>query len=128
MRAKKTDIPLYTKVGIRVTTVLVLLIVFFLIRNCTSSVYYGKTTGPAAIQEAYELGVRQGRDQALGNRPANPHDDQNPILRKAYQKGFRSGWDAVRNNPPNTLSPTSTERPTNPTTPAATAPSNSDGR
>lgn len=128
MREKKTDIPLYTKVGIRVTAVLMLLIAFFLIRNCTSSVYYGSATSPLAIREAYDLGVQQGKDQALGNRPKHPYAEQNPILKKAYQKGFRTGWDGARNNLPNTLSPASTATPTSPKTPAATAPSNSEGR
>jgi len=128
MHPKKTDIPLYTKVGIRVTAVLMVLIAFFLIRNCSSSVYYGTATGPAAIRQAYDLGEQQGTAQALGNKPSDPYTNRNPILQKAYQKGFRTGWDAARNNLPNTLSPTSTASPTIPTTPATTVPSNSDGR
>jgi hypothetical protein len=128
MREKKTGIPLYTKVGIRVTVVLMLVIAFFLVRNCTSSIYYGSATSPEAIREAYELGVRQGKDQALGVKPTHPYTEQNPILRKAYQKGFRTGWDGARNNLPNTLSPTSTATPTSPKTPPATATSNSEGR
>lgn len=126
MSAKNTGIPLYTKVGIRVTVVLMLLICFLLIRNCTSSVYYGSVTPATVIQDAYELGVRDGRSQAMGKGPEGPYNERNPILKKAYQKGFRAGWDAARNNLPNTFSPTSTAAPTSPTTPAATAASDSE--
>lgn len=102
MHTKKTDIPLYTKVGFRVTAVLMLVIAFFLIRNCSSSVYYGSVTPQSAIQEAYELGTRQGKTQASGNMPPRPYAEKNPILRKAYQKGFRAGWDTARNDLPKT--------------------------
>lgn len=128
MSLKETGIPLYTKVGIKVTVVLMLIIGFMLIRNCSSSVYYGASTPAIAIRDAYELGVRHGRTQALGNPPQAPYAEQNPVLQKAYQKGFRAGWDTARNNLPNTFSPTSNAAPTSPTTPAATAPSNSEGR
>ena len=128
MCAKKSEIPLYTKIGFRVTAVLMLLIGLFLIRNCTSSVYYGTATPPAAVQEAYELGLRHGKAQAAGDMPATPYDEKNPMLKKAYQKGFRTGWDAVRNSRPNTLSPTSTATPTSPRPPAATTPSDHEGK
>ena len=128
MSAKETGIPLYTKVGIRVTVVLMLIIGFLLIRNCSSSVYYGASTPTIAIQDAYDLGIRHGRTQALGKPPENPYAEENPVLQKAYQKGFRAGWDAARNNLPNTFSPTSAAAPTNPTTPAATAPSDNEGK
>lgn len=120
MHAKETDIPLYTKIGFRVTAVVLLIIAFFLIRDCSSAIYYGTVTPQATIRQAYELGERQGKMKALDNKPTSPYPEKNPILRKAYQKGFRAGWDAVRHKHSKT-SPTALP------TPAATPPPASHG-
>lgn len=127
MTERKTEIPLYTKVGIRVTAVLMLVISIFLIRNCTTSVYFGATTPEVNISEAYEKGVADGRAEASGMQ-VQPFEEENPALKKAYQKGFRTGWDEARKNRPNTLSPTSKAEPISPTAPQATPTSAKEGK
>ena len=128
MKEKKTEIPLYTKIGIRITGVLLVVITIFLIRNCTSSVYFGATTPEVTISEAYEKGVADGRAQASGKLVQPAFREDNPVLKNAYQKGFRAGWDAARNSLPNTLSPTSSAAPSKPTAPQATPTSENDGK
>lgn len=128
MEERKTKIPLYTKIGIRVTGVLLLAIGIFLIRNCTSSVYYGFLTPEAMISDAYDKGVADGRLQASGKQLQQPFREDNPALKSAYQKGFRAGWDEVRKNLPKTLSPTSKATPSKPTAPPATPNSQKDGK
>jgi hypothetical protein len=128
MTSKKTEIPLYTKIGIRVTVVLMLVIGFLLIRNCSSSVYYSVTTPATTISDAYEKGVADGRVQAAGKTLPHPFVEKNPALKKAYQRGFRAGWDAERSSLPNTLSPTSKEAPTSPTAPDTTTASDREGK
>lgn len=128
MVSKKTEIPLYTKIGIRVTAVLMLVIGFFLIRNCSSSVYYGAKTPETTISDAYNRGVADGRAQASGKNTQEPFVEKNPALKNAYQRGFRAGWDAERKSLPNTLSPTSKKTPTSPNTPNTTTASDREGK
>lgn len=127
MKDYHAEIPRYTKIGIRVTAALMLLIAAFLIKNCATSIYYGSTTPEQAIETVYNKGIEDGMRQGSGGARSTWHSD-NPILKKDYQKGFRKGWDAVRQNLENNLSPDNTPKPTMPTAPATATSSNQDGR
>lgn len=96
--AKENRIPLYTKIGIRVTIVLMVILAFMLLKNCIGSLHYGTTTSQDEIQHYYDKGYRDGNEQAAG--PADHHDPvlDNPLLKKAYRQGFRNGWDATRHH------------------------------
>jgi hypothetical protein len=95
--SENRPIPLYTKIGGRITIVLLLLLGFMLLRNCMGSVYYGTTTNQEEIQRYYDRGYMQGRRQAPDEQESDvTAATDNPLLRKAYRRGFRAGWDAVQ--------------------------------
>jgi hypothetical protein len=94
--AQDNRIPLYTKIGIRVTIVLMVILAFMLLKNCIGSIHYGTTTSQEEIQHYYDLGYRDGTEQAA--EPTDHHEPvlDNTLLKKAYRRGFRAGWDARR--------------------------------
>ncbi|MEW6427594.1 MAG: hypothetical protein AB1568_06120 [Thermodesulfobacteriota bacterium] len=97
--ASPKPIPSYTRIGMRVTAVLLVVLGVFLARNCSRSVYYGLTTPEneldSLFQRGYEEGLRQGRGESTGG---SGYESGNPGLENAYQKGFRKGWDEGRSN------------------------------
>jgi len=97
MRNKEeTEIPLYTKWGIRVTGVILLLITVMIIKNCMGSFIYGISTEQEEQKVYYELGYSHGVRKAQGmGEPAEP-ETENPLLRKLYHKGYRDGWDSIQ--------------------------------
>lgn len=95
-RRIRGTIPTYTKVGIRVTVVLMILIAGALFKNCASSIYYGTITERAEIDQYFRLGFREGAEQARRGGSATVLEHENPLLVKSYQRGFRDGWDSVR--------------------------------
>ena len=91
---KKPEIPAHTKWGIRVTTVIILLLTAMIIKNCLGSFIYGVSTEQDQQKQYYEIGYSHGIQKAEGmNNFAEPETD-NPLLRKLYRKGFRDGWDS----------------------------------
>ncbi|MEW6221113.1 MAG: hypothetical protein AB1634_16485 [Thermodesulfobacteriota bacterium] len=94
--ADTTEIPAYTKWGARLTTLVMLLLAFFLLKNCAVSLVYGPATEEAALEQYRQMGRQAGERQAAGEPPAAEPEVANPLLRKAYQGGFREGYDAAR--------------------------------
>ena len=95
----KPEIPPHTKWGIRVTTIIILLISVMVIKNCVGSFMYGVSTEQEQQKQYYEIGYSHGIQKARGNKnPVEPETD-NPLLRKMYRKGFRDGWDSVHASP-----------------------------
>jgi hypothetical protein len=95
--SENRPIPLYTKIGGRITILLLLLLGFMLLRNCVASIYYGTTTNQEEIQRYYERGYAQGNRQTPDEQtPDATAATDNPLLRKAYRRGFRAGWDALQ--------------------------------
>lgn len=94
--ATNNEIPTYTKVGIRVTTVIMLVLLFLLAKSCVLSVMYGTATSDREIQQYYDMGYNSGLAGGKdGLAPHEPQDD-NPMLIKSYRKGYRAGRDAAR--------------------------------
>lgn len=93
--ANDKPIPLYTKIGGRLTILLMLLLGLMLIKNCLGSVHYGSITSQEEISLYYDRGYADGISEAEHHSVEEPPID-NPALKKAYQKGFRAGWDAAR--------------------------------
>ena len=93
---KKPEIPAHTKWGIRVTTVIIILLSVMIIKNCVGSVFYGVSTEKEMQVQFYELGYSHGMQKARGlDLPPEPEID-NLLLRKEYRKGYRNGWDSVQ--------------------------------
>ena len=93
---EKPEIPPHTKWGIRVTTVIILLISAMIIKNCVGSIMYGVSTEQEQQKQYYELGYSHGRQKAQGmERPAEPAT-ANLLLKKLYRKGYRDGWDSIQ--------------------------------
>ena len=90
----KASVPMYTKVGWVVAWAVMVVILSMILRNCATSIFYGSRTEPQAVDSSYKLGLEDGkagqgphlRGEAVGN----------PVLRKAYNKGYRDGIDRSR--------------------------------
>jgi hypothetical protein len=93
---KKPEIPPHTKWGIRVTTVIIILISVMIIKNCVGSVFYGVSTEKEMQVQYYELGYSQGIQKARGLDVAPEPEIDNLLLKKNYRKGYRNGWDSVQ--------------------------------
>lgn len=94
----KPEIPPHTKWGIRITTVIILLIVFAIIKNCIGSFRYGVSTEQQQQKIYYELGYSHGLQKAQGVEPDTVPQTDNLLLQKLYRKGFRDGWDSVKSD------------------------------
>ena len=93
---EKPEIPLHTKWGIRVTTVIILLLTVIIIKNCVGSFMYGVSTEQELQNQFYGLGYSHGVQKAQGlEKPAEP-ETKNLLLRKLYRKGYRNGWDSIQ--------------------------------
>lgn len=95
---EKPEIPLHTKWGIRVTTVVILLITVMILKNCIGSFMYGVSTEPEQQKQYYELGYSHGIRKAQGLEQSPEPETENLLLRKLYRKGYRDGWDSVQSN------------------------------
>ena len=92
---KKPEIPLYTKWGIRISAVIILLILVMVVKNCVGSIRYGLLTEQDLQKQYYELGYGHGVEKAQGqSEEMAPPKTENLLLRKLYNKGFRDGWDS----------------------------------
>lgn len=93
----QAPVPMYTKIGWGIAWMMMLVILAMILRNCATSVIYGRKTDPRQVEVYYTLGVGDGtsgqgpvvRDEAV----------ENPVLRKAYTKGYREGLDRGRQAP-----------------------------
>lgn len=93
---RKPEIPAHTKWGIRVTTVIILLLTAMIIKNCMGSFIYGVSTEQDQQKQYYEIGYSHGIQKARGQDNFAEPETENPLLRKLYRKGFRDGWDSVQ--------------------------------
>ena len=89
-----SPIPQYTKIGIRITAIIMAVLLFLMLKNCAYSLYYGSATSQEEINQAYDLGFQTGRSQRRTDEgKISAYDNKNMLLKKMYQKGFRDGWD-----------------------------------
>jgi len=95
---KKSEIPLYTKWGIRVTTIIILLLTAMIIKNCLDSFMYGVDTKQELQNQYYELGYSHGRQKAQGMKKEEEPETNNLLLKKLYHKGYRDGWDSAQHD------------------------------
>lgn len=92
--SENRPIPLYTKIGGRITILLLLLLAFMLVKNCAGSIHYGTTTSQQEIRRYYDMGYAQGNRQTPEQATEAAPTTDNPLLQKAYRRGFRAGWDS----------------------------------
>ena len=88
---KKKPIPFYTKVGSVAAIILMAIILSMMLRNCAQSVKYGTQTEVSISDSYYQLGIQDGQADKGFSLPADVME--NPVLRKAYNKGYREGID-----------------------------------
>lgn len=88
------DVPLYAKIGWVVAWVVMGVILIMILRNCATSIYYGIKTDKQAVESYHTSGVRDGR--AGQGAKLRGEGAENPVLRKAYNKGYREGIDQER--------------------------------
>ena len=74
--------------------IIMALLLTMILRNCVTSVKYGSQTEMSEVDSYYQLGIRDGQLDNDFLLPADVKD--NPVLRKAYNKGYREGIDNRR--------------------------------
>lgn len=91
---KPGEVPFYTKAGWVLAWLLMLVLLLMIAHNCASSINYGGKTGAVQVALFYQQGLRDG---SAGRADALPAEAaENPVLRKAYSKGYREGLDQRR--------------------------------
>lgn len=89
-----TPVPLYTKIGWVLAWIVMAVILVMVLRNCATSIFYGSQTGQQTVDTYYRLGLEDG---SSGHGPhLRGEAVDNPVLRKAYSKGYREGSDRNR--------------------------------
>jgi hypothetical protein len=93
---KNEKISFQRKYGLRFLQILIILVAYFLVRNCALTLFNDM---PAEyIQNKYhEMGYEAGKNKALGHSPVAEPIFPDPLLKKKYRDGFRNGWDDGRN-------------------------------
>lgn len=96
--AKDDKIPLYTRLGAKITAILMLLLTLMILKNCVESFFYGTTTDSETVEYYYKLGFADGEKKAHEGEQHKIEEPQhdNLLLIKAYRRGFRDGWDSGR--------------------------------
>jgi hypothetical protein len=91
---KEKSVPLYTKAGWVAAWIVMLVIAVMILRNCATAVIYGSKTEQETVDQYYTKGEKVGR----AGLEAAPQDLvlENPVLRKAYIKGYREGLDVYK--------------------------------
>jgi hypothetical protein len=84
------------KYGLRFLQVLIILVAFFLVRNCLLTLSSDIPSGQL-LNQYYEMGYEAGKTKALGSYPVKEPSFSEPLLKKKYRDGFRKGWDDGRN-------------------------------
>ena len=91
---KSKPIPFYTKAGGVVAWIFMAILITMIFKNCVTSVQYGSQTEMNTVDFYIQTGIADGQ---LGKEFFLPADVMvNPVLRKAYNRGYREGMDHRR--------------------------------
>ena len=93
---KNEKITTQRKYGLRFLQILIILVAFFLVRNCALKLF-NDMPAEHMQNKYYEMGYEAGKNKALGNSPVAEPIFPGPLLKKKYRDGFRNGWDDERN-------------------------------
>ena len=85
------------KYGLRLLQILIILVAFFLVRNCILMLG-SDIPSELRLNQYYEMGYEAGKSTALGRRPVAEPTFSDSLLKKKYRDGYRSGWDNGRNS------------------------------
>lgn len=88
-----TKVPLYSKISWVVTWILILVLLFMLGRNLISSIIFGPTTDKNDISTFYNAGFADASAEKK-EMDRSGMNEENPLLRKSYTKGFQEGSDS----------------------------------
>ena len=91
-------LPLHTRLGAFGTIAILIVLTFFLLRNGVRALYYGSTTSNIELSQYYDTGLSDGMQKHLAKFMDENQSSKNPLLIKAYLKGFRHGRDLAREN------------------------------
>ena len=96
---KGKPVSFYTKAVWVAAWIVMLVIMAMILRNCATAVSYGSKTEKEAVSYSYSQGEMAGK----AGIKAQPQDlnQENPVLRKAYIKGYRDGLDVYKFGPQN---------------------------
>ena len=88
---KAKPIPFYTKAGGVAAGILMVIILSMMLKNCAGAVKYGSQTDDVAVDSSYQQGIKDGQRDGVFSIPEEGLG--NPVLQKAYNKGYREGLD-----------------------------------
>jgi hypothetical protein len=91
---KEKSVPRHTKVGWVAAWLVMLVLLAMILRNCATAIIYGSSTEKAAVAYSQARGEKAGKADLAAAPQAR--ELANPVLRKAYNKGYRDGLDAAR--------------------------------
>jgi len=96
IKPKEEKIPFHTRFGLRLLQMLLILCALFLIKRCVNIYHDNKLTGEQIKMEYFEKGFASGIKKAQGLPEDQEPQFKNYALKKAYQDGYRQGWDNGR--------------------------------
>ena len=91
------EISLQRKYGLRLLQVLIVLVAFFLVRDCILTLN-SDLPSETLLNQYYKKGYEAGKIQAHGRYPVAEPTFAAPLMQTRYRAGFRNGWDDGRNN------------------------------
>ena len=91
------EISFQRKYGLRFLQILIVLVAFFLVRNCILTLS-NDIPSEQRLNQYYELGYEAGKSTASGSHSVAEPTFSDPLLKKKYRDGYRNGWDDGRNS------------------------------
>lgn len=86
-------LPLHTRLGIYATGIIMIILCFFMLRNCVSAFCYSGKTSKQEVSHSYHIGFIAGMKKSRNITEQVENKSANPLLHKMYLKGFRDGSD-----------------------------------
>ncbi len=86
-------LPLHTRLGVYASTIILILLCLFMLRNCVSAFYYSGKTSKQEVDRSYHIGFIAGMKKSQNISQQVDNKSANPLLHKMYLKGFRDGSD-----------------------------------
>ena len=96
MDKKEEKLPFHRHFGLRLLQVLIILLSLILIKRCTDIYYDNKQIDHQTEIEYFEKGYASGMNKSKGLSEDPEPRYKNYALKKAYQDGYREGWDKGR--------------------------------
>ena len=96
MEQEENKIPLHSRFGLRLLQVLLIVLSMVLVKRCVDIYYDNRNIEEQIKIEYFEKGFASGMKKSMG-LPEDPEPQfKNYAYKKAYQDGYRQGWDSGR--------------------------------